>query len=215
MKTRGFTLTELLITLSIIGVVAILTVPNVTRNINTRVNIAKLQSTIDLLDNAMNTMKVRERVANMEDGSIVTNPSDFLSTYIKVISWCTPSEYSNCFNASYKSIDSSNTIGSSVLSEVSAVILIPSGAAISILPSTTTEGNERVMGGFFIDINGQNPPNVIGRDFFYVTHNASDGYIGAGGSDDADTLRSDCLTGSDNGRSCVQMLQNNNWESNY
>ena len=215
MKRFAFTLIEILITMSIVGVIAILTIPNVANNIYSRTYITGLQATIKTLNDAIGSMKVREKVTSLEDSSIVTDPIDFFTTYIRISEQCYTGDYSSCFAQSYKSIDGTFT-GGVGMEYVDSIALLPTGAAIALLPSSVNSSGTLVMSGFYVDVNGPEKPNIIGRDFFYVTIDAVKGTVGASGTDamleDDDTT---CISGSDYGNSCVYRLMMNEWEINY
>lgn len=65
MAKRGFTLTEIIITLGIIGVVAALTVPTLVENGRNKANAAKLSVVISSLDNAFSSMITKEGVSDL------------------------------------------------------------------------------------------------------------------------------------------------------
>ena len=64
---KGFTLTEILITLGIIGIVSILTVPNFTRGMYKKNMIATLKSTYSQLQTAVTTKMADDGVYIWED----------------------------------------------------------------------------------------------------------------------------------------------------
>ena len=61
---KGFTLAEILITLSIVGVVAVLTIPSVMKSYKNRMYTAKLEKVYSQLTNATNAVMNDERVDN-------------------------------------------------------------------------------------------------------------------------------------------------------
>ena len=65
MNKRGFTLTEVLITLGIIGVIAALTIPALVQSGQNEANAAKLSVVVSTLENALTTMIAREGAPNL------------------------------------------------------------------------------------------------------------------------------------------------------
>lgn len=65
MKKIGFTLAEVLVTLSIIGVVAALTLPGLVTSHRNQVNATRLASTVGILENAFSNMLVQEGVDSL------------------------------------------------------------------------------------------------------------------------------------------------------
>ena len=65
MNKRGFTLTEVLITLGIIGVIAALTIPALDQSGQNEANAAKLSVVVSTLENALTTMIAREGAPNL------------------------------------------------------------------------------------------------------------------------------------------------------
>ena len=67
MKKMGFTLAEVLITLSIIGVVAAVTIPSLVTANRNQVNATRLANTVAILENAFSIMMVQEGVDSLFD----------------------------------------------------------------------------------------------------------------------------------------------------
>ena len=65
MKKFGFTLAEVLITLSIVGIVSALTIPNFVANAQNKANAAKLSATITTLETAFSNMMTDEGTSDI------------------------------------------------------------------------------------------------------------------------------------------------------
>ena len=64
-KKSGFTLAEVLITLSVIGVVAVVTMPAMYVDMQNRVNGAKLASIVSEVENAFKNVIIENRAVNL------------------------------------------------------------------------------------------------------------------------------------------------------
>ena len=168
MKKIGFTLAEVLITLSIIGVVAALTLPTLSNNAHAQANAAKLSSTVSALENAF--------------GIILTaDPTDPVELH--------DITYANGENFYSKIADHLKTLGTevptvtySVAVPSSTVFMTKSGAIVYIEDNQTAadddaNGNvDNYYGNLYIDVNGEAKPNVLGKDLFSF-HLGEDGIL--------------------------------------
>ena len=96
----AFTLAEVLVTLGIIGVVAVLTVPNVISNYQKKVYVTQLQKAYNQISNALELLMVDEEVDNLNDTSLFCSEKcyedglervklyEFLTKYFKVVKNC-------------------------------------------------------------------------------------------------------------------------------
>ena len=215
MKRFAFTLAELLIALTIVGVVAVLTVPSVTKNIYTKSNIVKLEATMKILNDAIKTMMIEERVTNIEDSSLSYsdgNSEEFFTKYLKITKQCDEDIY-ECFAPSYKYIGSDDESGIVTVTVTGDDALLPNGAAVQF------RANYPI---FFIDVNGPEPPNVVGRDFF-TARVTSDGIVGTAstlsdGEDEPETdaeLVEACHSSNNYGADCLYLLERHGWVMDY
>ncbi len=210
MKRFAFTLAELLIALTIVGVIAVLTVPSVTRNIYSKSNIVKLQATIKVLNDAVKNMMIDERVNDIADSSLALDQATFLTKYLKITKQCdeVPDE---CFASEYTYINGGNADPFDKTRDGDDAML-PSGAVIQCLSDAS---------GFIIDVNGLEAPNVIGRDVFYVDV-YDDGTVGSRSYtyDDNDDVTGSCTHASTDlsdfyGSVCVHILESSGWVMDY
>ena len=183
----GFTLAEVLITLGIIGVVAALTIPTLISNYQKQYYVTALKKAYSQMQNGFKLMMAKEGVDYMTQTSfykdILANTSgDYsktlastLGNYIKISSTCLGSV--NCpSDPDYSGLDGTN-MGS--LGNVPFAIL-SDGTNIGFFffepyNLTSEQCNQvRMDGGsmcsifcmIYVDINGFQKPNILGRDLF-------------------------------------------------
>ena len=167
----AFTLAEVLITLGIIGVVAALTLPSVINNYKERVTISKLKKLNSTFQNSFNLM-CQEEFGGLDASQWgYISRDEFVQKYTKymnVSKICTAKNINECF---YKTRYSNLTGRENVLylDELSGFIL-NDGATVALSwfvesapQHVSITGN---YGQIFVDVNGKNPPNVLGRDVF-------------------------------------------------
>ncbi len=94
LQKNGFTLAEILITLGIIGVVAVITVPTLVTSIQTNEILRRQQLFSARVDEAMNQMRVREKLT---DYSSADEFVDELSKYMKISERCDADNLEQCF----------------------------------------------------------------------------------------------------------------------
>lgn len=172
---KGFTLSEILITLTIVGVVAALTVPAVMKNYRNKMYTAALQKTYNQLSDAtiaiMNDEHVddfyetRARSCVKSDGNINGDCAEgltyFLNNYLEPIRKDCGKGGKLCIGGlssdSYKTLSGKNagTVGGQYC------IQTAKGATIC----GVFNGGNTCM-SLAVDVNGAEGPNVTGRDLF-------------------------------------------------
>ena len=162
-KKNAFTLSELLITMSIVGIIAILTVPNVVRNIFKDSYHSKALATQENIQKAVKNYILSERLVDLEGSALFSNKGSFLNNYLKVTKDC-GSTGTDCFAASYK-ISSSETEDLSGLysAQDKYYTLMNSGAALGLLTGGDVPSNHVYA---IVDANGKSAPNVFCVDMY-------------------------------------------------
>jgi prepilin-type N-terminal cleavage/methylation domain-containing protein len=170
MKNFGFTLSEVLITLGIVGVIAALSMPSLIANTQNKTNAASLASAVTDIENAIANMMLIEDVIDLSE----INFNNF-TKYIRL----TNTEVDPCDNfydcSSNKPIKQiGNNSGAFTTTELrgyfSLFYLTNSGALLAVAPPIDPcEFNDVCLSSNFkiyIDVNGKKKPNTAGRDFF-------------------------------------------------
>jgi prepilin-type N-terminal cleavage/methylation domain-containing protein len=147
----GFTLAEVLITLSIIGVVAALTIPTLTRNYEKQQWITNFKVAYNILLSATN-MVLADNNGLLPHSAYVEN----YEKYLKIIKRC-PDDTAGCFGATYKRMNGSPEN----YEYFNQKILLSNGIAVAF---------RNGFGFVAIDTNGVKGPNVNGKDVFIMSY---------------------------------------------
>ena len=192
---KAFTTAELLIAMTIIGVVAILVIPGFIQDYIRKVYTAHVKKIYGLVLASVEQACNDNNVSNFKltKYSKAGKENDFLTTYLNV------QNSTAGFATTYKSI-----------SGTSKDISLSSGATVK-LPGAETINmacDASFLCTFTVDVNGPDKPNVGGRDMFTFTVNPISNNI-----EDADAA-SKCPSNA-NGAGCLQTLIDNEWTMDY
>ena len=175
-KSKGFTLTEVLLAVGIVGVIAALVLPAVITHYSIAGLDAQERRQIDTIKSAVNGLVVTENKANFGEtmmyldaapSSFENSSGKFMKKYLRVARYF--GDYktnkntilSECFADTYYSYDPGKSKTEYVLkNELSgACALLKNGVSICLKPQI---GGLSARG--FIDLNGPKGPNILGRD---------------------------------------------------
>lgn len=206
-KYSAFTLSEVLITVGVIGVVAALTIPTLVSDYQNKAFSAKFKKVVYEFTSNVDMFITEEGAASLKGTSIFTNKlpngnsvtdglANFMQNKFKVIMTCNANS-SDCFASAYKSLNgsaSTNSIcsgNSYKLADGSVVCVTKDTDSLSVA----------------VDTNGNDMPNIAGRDLFKfkVDKNAAPA---------ADGESSVCKTKA-TGEGCYKALIESNWVMSY
>ena len=168
-KKAAFTLAEVLITLGIIGIVAALTIPTLVSNYQKRQTVVKLKKVFADINNAVKLSEVDNGPAyTWEYPQNDTSSDETLFAFIK--------KYYLPYYKSAKLYDVYNFDKNYHVMQMNKDEKLPTIANYLVLSDgTILSFFSNLPAGYlwiFADINGKNPPNIVGRDVFVFT-----GYI--------------------------------------
>lgn len=162
-KALGFTLSEILITIGIIGIIATITIPPLINNYRKQMTVKKLKKTYSTLTQAI-------KMSEAENGSISgwerNTKLEFWQTYIfpylKVVDI---KEFGQIKpKISYTRANGTKETMFTPFSSKSIVATLLDGSILILgTESDISKGTSLTFG---IDINGTQKPNIIGIDFF-------------------------------------------------
>lgn len=185
-KFIAFTLSEVLVTVGIIGVISALTVPNLIKNYQTKAQTIQLRKVVAEIENAVDMLITEEGKTNFANTTISqeNGVDNFIQTHFKTLKTCASNKTSECFaNEDYLSIDGNHS--STFSCDGNSYVLANSAAicanAITELSVKWKDENDELglardlyksVSGInielYIDTNGSQPPNIGGRDMFHV-----------------------------------------------
>lgn len=186
-KKSGFSLAEVLLTLSVIGIIAAVTIPAVFYDTSKDKLTAGLMKAYRELDNA--TKQIINETGEESLVNVFNNATVMRDKYKNVMSvskTCTTA-VGSCWPSSWKTLGGRN--GSTIVAEPGAILADGSCLAFRVDDKACDNafykinGNNAQCGWIAVDINCASGPNMFGRDiqFFKI---AKDGLHPGGASND-------------------------------
>lgn len=173
-KIKAFTLTELLIALGIIGAIAAISIPSLMNTINNRLLTTQIKSNVAAIQQLASDSLVVNKVKNLDDTDF-GNPNDLLREGNFSVAKNCANPAKECWKTAE---DSTNRVKYTSLNKTDVTvvatrktIVLQNGAVLSYATTDIAIPNDKVIGIFDIDVNGNDYPNIWGRDFvsFWVT----------------------------------------------
>lgn len=216
MAQKGFTLSEVLITLGIIGVVAAITIPGLITNYRKHVAATTLEKSISTLNQ---TIKLSEN----ENGELETwdkslHQEEFIDKYfrpyIKIMQTCNPitkcgyksqTPWKNLTGAAAGIYGNPNHRGRTPFIAMDGILytfgFINDGGA-------PDSNNDKII---IIDINNSRGPNQFGKDIFFLYRKDEASIYPYGADKSSKEIRNDC---SKNGQGlyCAAWIRENGWK---
>lgn len=155
---KAFTLAEVLITLTIIGVVSVLTIPNIISNYQNKVLSTQLKKAYAEIAQAGALAITTEEAMEFKD-TVAYNNQEFLNKYFKKTKDCGYGEeaFYECFASTYKKDGDVYDLSDEAIN----------GHSISTKSGYSLTLNNNAKG--VLDINGKKAPNTFGKDAFSVS----------------------------------------------
>ena len=181
-RLAAFTLAEVLITLGIIGVVVAMTMPSLVQNYKNKQTVAQLKKIYSVLSQATVMAESEDGPIsdwNMVDGSCESMDEivSFYTPYLKTLKDCKQSE--GCWaTTTIKGLSGTTNrldefSGSFDCAKHSIALTDGTYIVFDIYSDLTSLGIQNDMPNdinstmaFFVDLNGQKNPNVVGKDIF-------------------------------------------------
>ncbi len=171
---KAFTLSELLITIGVVGTVAILTIPNIVKNIYTTSYMKKVETAHKTMAEAIEKMKVSERLVDITESTLYKNKRDFFTNYLKTSKVCGTTS-GECFGAGYGFKNGKIYDVTSLFNATNKYyVILPNKASVAVLSGGAIPEGQIL---FMLDGNGKMQPNKLGEDtmLFFVKSNGATG----------------------------------------
>lgn len=172
MKKSAFTLSEILIAMTLIAVIAVLVVPRFRENFVQKTQIVALQKTVKIIEDNIKKEMIDQRTDDASEmtSSLFADSKDdlinnFVQKYFSYVREC-KDDFHECFATEYKNLSgaSIDAISPPDFNDQYVAIQLENGASLCFIAKM----GEEVPPTILIDTNGVDKPNVSGRDFFIV-----------------------------------------------
>ena len=217
-KKHGFTLGEVLLTVLVVGIIAILVLPSMIKNINTKSRMSLLKSMVATIDNVSKQTISKDRTDDITNTDIYNDPEKFLKRFDQATSGEPfAKKYTNYKNkVTSVQIPSNNEDGQ-------AKALLKNGVGIGVINELFNKDSTAII----LDLNGDDKPNMVGVDYFILEIIWKDGegifagdvhgYVNGGGDESAtetdEGLRTSCHNG--NGAACFRLVEMSGYDPDY
>ncbi len=207
---KAFTLSEVLITLVVIGVIAAVTVPTITAGHKKTETISKLKKALSVVNQVLQRSTMDNGYVDAWDTPKEVGLTKYMERYwhpyFSNIKIC--NSYTDCYyesNKPFKNPNGSASTATFVIANKRVPFLTDDNILYSIEPSE----------GYFymiVDINGANKPNKVGRDVFLFEFDTEGKSIRPyGHSASYEELNTNCKKGQ-NGFYCSAKIAADSWE---
>ena len=210
-KLFSFTLAEILLVIGIIGFVAAMTIPALINSYQKNAAIETIKKEYTSLAQAVKQSESDNgNNADWDWGTGMTARQSFdtyWGPYLRVDIYCTT--YTDCgysSSAPWKVLNntSAGTTAVSTTSRTSVILSDGSFLLVGIVGGTTNT--------IMIDINAGKPPNMFGKDVFYLVLDTNKGLMPYGYNLAMTTINSNCATGVAGGNFCLAKIMMDGWQ---
>ena len=171
-KQKAFTLTELLIALTIIGAVSAMAIPNLIEGIHRRTLVTQLKNIYGTVQELAREQLATRNTKNLLDTDFGDPAKLLTDKNFQITKKCTSG--AQCWNAQYKRLSDKavTTRPTSENIDTGKSIILKNGIILTYTTNLTTTypnmpDGDKVIGMFRVDVNGTDKPNIIGRDVFW------------------------------------------------
>lgn len=178
----GFTLAEVLITLGIIGVVAAMTIPVLITTHQQKVTVTKLERAISVLNQAYRLSYDENGEASAQEAKTMGAGEYFKKywePYVKISNYC--ESYKDCGYDKYAPYKTpSGSFYGIAVNQSRAKFYTLDGFFYMILVDSGAGDNISLNTNIYLDLNGGEGPNIMGRDVFLLNRYIDDvkgGYV--------------------------------------
>lgn len=216
---KAFTLVELLLALAVVGAIAALSIPALLDNINRRVLASQLKNTVLAVQNLADEQLINNKTQTLNNTSFASPAALLTGSNLAISNQCASAD--DCWPANYKKLsDMTNSVsrpgGTSKMLKNGAVI----NYSVSEIGNEWADG-DKCYGLFWVDVNGKDKPNILGRDFFAFRITKKGRIVygtscnGLTGDDITDEKMLEYCKKNTYATACLAHIQRNNWKITY
>lgn len=217
LNKKAFTLSEILIALAIVGAIAALAIPSVIEDMNRRVLANQLKNMSLSIQQLVGEQFIAKKTQSLKHTDFADPTTLLGNSNFEVADEC--SIKANCVGDNYTRINGeafTYPIDTYVTRKLKNGVTISYGHSSN---TTFTGVNDKPYGIFYVDLNGRDYPNMLGRDTFAFRISEKgrifDGLANTGVTDEQ--LKNLCVGQASSGfaTTCYTLIERNNWKITY
>ena len=222
-KKSAFTLTELLIALTIIGAISAMAIPNLIDGLHKRTLVAQVKGMYGTIQEIAREQLIVKNTKNLLDTDFASPAKLITDKNFQIAKICKNGK--DCWSATYKRL-SDKAVTTRVTDEkidTGKSVILKNGTILTYTTNLTTTypvlpDGDKVIGMFRIDVTGSEKPNIIGRDVFWflITRKGKvvDYYTATNKTYNKNKAITECRSAATI-TSCLALVQRNNWTIDY
>lgn len=219
-KNFAFTLTELLIAMGIIGLIAAITIPSLVNNIYKKSLTTELKNITSEIKQLAQEQMLKHKVYTLEETDFNSSDDLFKDENFAISLKCKnptvdcwKTQVSDKSKVVYKRMNGAE-IAANTKNKPS--IVLKNGAILSYSRAGgKTESGDKIIGNFMIDVNGNEPPNVEGRDFYSIYITEKGKYTTWDGKDSLSEEEYTNTCKADASSYCFAAIEKSGWQMKY
>lgn len=181
---KGFSITEVLIALGVIAVIAVLIFPVITTRAQNKSFALSYETEVKQMLNSLEGLPANENKEDItntmmyvetDTGNYADNSGAYINKYMKVVKYC-GNEPGDCFGGRYYEYRDNDRVEFDISDIKGACALLKNGVSICLKPQIKKAGGVEEIQGW-IDLNGPKGPNIYGRDLRTFEINLKQGVI--------------------------------------
>lgn len=207
MKTKAFTLAEVLITLMVIGILAMVTIPSILQSWEEQATVAKLKNTYSILQQAYQMTTIENGPPNTW-GLSTTNPIGNMKRYLNYAKDCAGNTGDCVYSKNYKLSNNTEDTYSYYMHDANKLMLHDGVVIAPLMVSANCVSSVKVDGNLscsylYVDVNGSKSPNEWGVDLFVFSLTKAGILPWGGNSPDTSYKHDHCKT---TGKGCTRWV---------
>lgn len=212
LRKKAFTLSELLIALAIVGAISALAIPSIVEDMNRRMLANQLKNLSLTIQNLAGEQLINNKTQTLDNTDFKSPTALLSSSNFAIVDDC--SDRSKCVVNNYATIDGYTRAFPNYTTRK-----LKNGVTIAYTLSDIAleDPDDRGYGLFYVDLNGIDKPNIIGRDHFVFRISKKGRMVdGTGNNNTSDaTLKSYCKDGRNTPTACYTLVERSNWKINF
>jgi len=174
---KGFTLSEVLVTLTVIGIIAAITIPSIAINFHRHVQYVAFMKMYSTLSSVMELAQADHKKPNrwtFDPNNRTQVLRDNIYPYLNIAQICEAQGNEKCVDYMITALSGGESANASIFMQGGGhTVFLDDGTILATYCNLSIDGGVKVI-TFIFDTNGDKKPNTAGRDIFVMDYTADE-----------------------------------------